>query len=256
MNDPEIKQNNDPAFGDENLPLNIEELAKIDELLKSTADQCNAQIDFEKIKQRTLAGNKKRRKRARLIERIGLAAAACLMIVGFGAIIKAVLPPASAIPDSQQSAMNPEKPAAPSESYSPDHPYKDHDSHVSGYVSCVYIGTSESTGDSVKCVSDVFRHELPSYMDKRHDDKTDKFIAKGTDNSGNYKYCDCSVVSAPPYELEPGQLGKIFAAAEKDPRSFEFFWQIKKDVCLKISFLGFDETEAQMLIDLLAQEHS
>ena len=252
MNDSEIKSNNDSIADDKILPLNVEEIAKIDELLKSTADECSAQIDFERIKQRALASDKKRRRRRRLLERISLAVAACLMVVGFGAIIKAVLPPASAMPDSNgQSAFNPpEEPAEPSKS-----PDKEFNSPGTGYISCVYIGSAENVSDSVKRVSDVFRNELPTYMDKRHDEKTDEFTAKGTDDYGHYKYCDCSVVSAPPYKLELGQLGKMPVPGEQDSENYEFFWQIKKDVCLKISFLGFNENEAQALMDRLAREY-
>ena len=255
MNDTEIKSNKDSAVGNETQLSDIEEAARIDALLKSTADQCNAEIEFEKIKQRALSAHKKRRKRARLLERIALAAAACLMVVGFGAIIKAIMPNASMLPDSTpgQSAMNSDKNEETDET---DHSFKDPADDASGYASCVYVGTPENVNDSVRLVSEVFRSQLPSYMDKRHDDKTDKFVAKGTDKSGHYKYCDCTVISAPPYKLEPGQLGKILSQDERLPENFEFFWQIRKDVCLKICFRGFNEKEAQMLMDCIAPEHS
>ena len=248
MKDPEIKSNTVlPADIKEPLPSDIEESQQMDALLHFAADECNSKVDFAAIHQRVLDSDRKRKNRRKLFLRISAAAAACVMLVGLSVIIKESMMLASdkMPPQKGESAPVPGEPPVSSDISGDMHM----GSAIQGYDSCEYIGVLDSESDSVEHVYAVFNKDLPSYMKNQYDRGSNTFTAEGKDASGHNKYCTCAVVSAPPYKLEPGQLGKIPFYGGRYSDTLEFFWQINRDSCLKISFSGFDENEAQLLID-------
>lgn len=235
----------------ENTPLDIEETAKIDALIRRTAEIYSVSVDFEKIKRNILASDKKRRRRRKFFSSLAAAAAACIFAFSVTAAVKVSLggkinPPHTAAVNSDE----PMKSLTPSPK--PLNPNQHEQTVVPsitdlGYDACEYKGVSENAGEAVKQIYEIFKRKLPDYMNigKRN---AEGFGAEGKDAYGNSKRCDCAVISEPPYKLKAGQLGALYSVGADISRRIEYYWQINGTDCLRISFFGFGEKEARSLI--------
>lgn len=229
-----------------------EELAKIDAVLHSVADQINAEVDFSGIKKRVLASEQKR---SRIKQYLLMAAAALLVCFGAAAIIGGV--GLNFSHHKTQEAMNTIRPSEVTNSGVQGLPTSDINPQITGNVSketsepsystiptfytrCNYAGIPDDA--DFTSISTLLPSELPDYMSTLIDNESKYIASKGTDSSGEEKYFECTIIESAPYKLKVGEVGEF-----EGEGTLVLYWQLGEGSCLRVKFYGFRIDDASKM---------
>lgn len=220
----------------------VEELtgreAEIDALLRSVADECSAEIDFEAIKLRAVeAAKAKRAKRGRIRKAIGygIIAAASLMIGivvlhSFKGLNGKNSGPAlidAHAGDVQNTIELPVKNA--------NWPADDGRMELGAVSESDYKEISAS-------VDSLFPTELPDSMKKIVDSGAGKVSATGYSTRGSTLGYECSMEDGSAKNLNTGE-----AWFEEEGEDLFVYWQVTEDHYIKVHFVGFDKNCAYQM---------
>ncbi len=214
------------------------ELERIDALLRRTADECTAEIDFEAIKLRAVSAAKaKKSKRGRFRKAASYALFACAALV-LGVTMHSVIKSARQPVDPGTMVYNSPGVTGGSHRGSPDGPA----------VWRVEGGTVSNDQYKVisKHVSDLFPDGLPETMTRMVEDSGTHAI--GTDRNGAEIGYDFVMSTEPPIPLEMGE-----ACSVEDGEYLVYYWQVTEENCVSLRFTGFEQRRADYMFDSLAK---
>ena len=223
------------------------ELARIDELLRLTADECTARIDFESIKARAVSAAKaKKNKRGRIRRAVSYALFACAsLVIGFTVY--------SAFNSANHNDKNPNVVA-----YSSTEPKSTHNKGIDANkggsggdpIWRMEAGTvsDDTYKDITKKVSDLFPDALPETMIKLVDDSEAHITAVGTDGTGSEISYDFVMSTQPPIDLHTGE-----ACSVEDGEYLVYYWQVSEENCVSVRFAGFEQQQADSMFSSLAK---
>ena len=218
--------------------------AEIDALLRMTADELTAEVDFEGIRNRAVESAKARKaKRGRLRKAASYAlftAASLLLGVSLFSIIGHMRDPRP----SGIDALNSSKPAE-TELFrgSTNEPEAD-------LVRKVEAGTvnDESTEEIVQTVSELFPASMPENVTRLVEADSKKVAAVGVGDNGEEVGYVCAIESSAPVQLSIGEA----ACVEKEGQ-LTYYWQINSDQVISVIFSGFEQTDADTIFDSLSR---
>ena len=220
-----------------------EDQTLIDALLRMTADEMTAQVDFEGIRARALENAKAKKQKAARLRRAAsyaLFAAASLMVCfALVSVIGSMqrrngnqYALNSAAPNGGETEVRALPTAAEGE-----------------LVRRAEIGTvSESEEDISKTVSDLLPDSLPDGMTTIVDTNAFKICATGTDPDGEELSCVCTIETSAPIVLALGEVG---AVSEGDENIY--YWQIADGQYLSFKFTGFETDDTDSMFTALSK---
>lgn len=249
----------------------------IDAALRTLADECNSNINYEAIKARVAAAAIKHKPRdtakrstgRSFIKYIACAAAALLMCFGAAALLKddnAVKGPNSNLALSTQgpnvnsvgstSAHESEPPYNPNAPEETTEPFM-----VSAYMepfsSYTYVGelsksVKNPASEEALIISRSYIDDtLSSYMNCNLIKDDNKVYARDCSNSSDEKYYECSIVDESPYKLKLGEMGEFRGSGGIN---YVFYWKATDYSYVRIKLFGFNRQTAQIIVNDLCRK--
>ena len=218
---------------------------EIDRILRLTADELTAEVDFAGIRDRAVAAAKaqkaKRNKLRRAVSYALFAAASVFLGIALFAVLgKINLSPYGTIDalgtspaDNENSLFRGATPGADESS-----------------VRRTLVGTvsEESAEEIANSVSELLPAQLPATMTTLVDQGSSLVCASGVDDSGDEVSYVCSINDSSPIALAVGQVGTL-----SDGDDTTYYWQVADGQYISMRFTGFEVQEADSMFESVAK---
>lgn len=225
--------------------------AEIDALLRTVADDCSANIDFEGIKSRAVkAAEAKKAKRGRIRKAIGYGLiTAASLLVGI-AVIHSINQMKTPGPNTSAVDANAARSNTGSENQSAvesDWPTAENKRREVGSV-------SESEYRELSASSDALVPEtLPDTLKKNVRENNGTVSATGSATKGGQLSYECSMEDGSARDGTETALKTGEAWFDEQGEELWVYWQVSDDHYMKVHFTGFDKEEAYKLFLSLSE---
>lgn len=223
----------------------LPEDAEIDRILKLTADELTAEVDFAGIRERALksakAAKAKRGKLRRAVS-YGLFAAASVF---FGFALFTVLGKIHTAPHGNVDVLNTQSADTDEGIFRGMTPGTD-----PNFVRRTTVGTvsEEEAEEIVNSVSELLPDALPDSMTTLVDQGSSRVCASGVDDEGTEVSYVCSIENSSPIALAVGQVG-----AMTDGEDTTYYWQLADGQFISMHFSGFEVKDADSMFESIAK---
>lgn len=234
----------DGAAESEPDPLGAFDPGGIDALLRQTADEMTAKVDFESIRNRALAAAKaKKAKRGRWRRAFGAAMVAAASVL-FAFSLVSIIKPFSSPKTGDVTALNSAQPDRSGlDAVNSDRPSGDFRRIEAGTVT----EFRDPDADPVPA-EELLPENLPDGMTTLIDEDSTRVCAMGLDTEGGEVSYVCSLETDAPIELALGEAGSIGEDGE-----LTYYWQIAEGRYLSVRFTGFGQGEADSMFASLSR---
>ena len=248
--DRKIQLVTDETVNIEDIPMTETE-AEIDALLRMTADESTAEVDFDRIRRLAVEGARTKLARRNKIRKAiggGLIAAAAVMLCFSVLSVLNVFGGRNAGPNS--AAVDAYVSDIPSKEWNTENATQE---PVLDNVRPVEDGivSSETYNELRGSVSELIPEELQIDLGnaKKNVDPTNSSVSiTGSDKRGGALGYSCTICDGVSDELEVGQVGTVQEGDE-----LIYFWQMNEDHYMMVRFTGFQKKDADRLFDSLTK---